>query len=135
MGPHEVVFTWLDPVTEEEVTFAVERLAKWAALHCETVETPVELVYALAIIRDRGLEQHRMDKLTLDSLLDPVLYLAMPGGTHLLADGNHRYVYAAFNGVKWLRARMVDEEHWRKFIVTGLPKAGKERILGGYSGL
>lgn len=44
--------------------------------------------------KDRGIEKHRLARLTPDALKVPVLFMAEPDGTHLMLDGTHRYVYA-----------------------------------------
>ena len=135
MDPREPVFTFIEPSTQEEFSWAVQRLAEWANKHAETFITPVERIGALMFVRDRGIEQHRLERLDPACLLDPIVYLDWGDGTQLLLDGHHRYVYAAMNGFTEILAHMLTHEQVEPFRVEGIPPQGEYKLRNGYSGL
>ncbi len=136
MDLHEAVYTWIDPDGVDTVLhFASDRMAAWAKDNLETVMTPCNEADARMLIRDRCLEKHRLDRFDLKVLDLPVLYCEMDGGTHLLVDGNHRYVYAAALGVPWIKAHIFKRSDWEPFLVDGLGAATEEQLRASPSGL
>jgi hypothetical protein len=136
MLPTEKVFTWQDPDTLEELNFAVDRLNAWCvAAEVETVLTPVEVEFADLFIRERGIEFHRVERMTFKDLLHPVIYCCMPKGTHLLVDGHHRYVFSAMIGQTEQRAHILTQEQWEPFLISGMPTFVRENIISGFSGI
>lgn len=132
----EKVFTWQNPDTLEELTIASDRITEWARLNfIEIVLTPVERKWALDFLDHRGIEQHRLERIQPEHLEEPIVYCAMPDGTHLLVDGHHRYVAAAIHDVQWIKSRILNYEQWSPFIVEGLPQFGRENLLNSFSGI
>lgn len=133
----EHVFTWVNPETSEEMTLATERMAKWCAENKDlmTFSTPVEPVYALKFMKDRGIENHRLARLMEQVIITPLIYLQMGDGTHLLCDGHHRYVAAAMTGRTYLAAYILEKEQWERFVVTGIPHQGAAKLRTEYSGI
>jgi hypothetical protein len=67
-------------------------------------------------VEQHGLEQPRIDSMTLLEANEPVIVGLWPGGTHILIDGGHRrYFWAARNVVK-LKGWAVPFEIWSQFI-------------------
>ena len=55
---------------------------------------PLEPWFVELCFTGRGLEQHRLDRLTDEALESPTYWVHMKDDTHLLIDGTHRYAYA-----------------------------------------
>ena len=134
LTPTEALFTWIDPDTHEQLTFAVDRLvAAVAAL--EIVLVPVDQEVAERYRRERGIEQHRLQRMTPDALQQPICLATMPDGTHLMIDGHHRYVYAASIQAHSIQAHLIPEETWKECLITDMPHLSEEFILNTESGL
>lgn len=123
--------------------FAVAQMKKSPEyLALEIFETPVELKFAEWVIKNRGVEQHRLDRITVQDLLAyPVTYCIFPtpeslggGFSHLLVDGSHRYVKASQLGFNTLFGRVVPENLWRKFQVE-VPLELAKFFVEGPSGI
>jgi hypothetical protein len=142
IGLHEQVFTH---VYEGVATMvAAERMQKsdeYKAL--EIVVTPVEEHFAKWCMENRGIEQRRLDRITLQHLIiSPLCYCEFPrpeslggGMAHMLTDGNHRYVKASMLGMLALPARVAPETLWRKFQVDGIPVEIAEFFVENDSGI
>lgn len=134
----EKVFTWQNPDTKEELTFASERMTNWCrSSGVEIVWTPVDIIWAKAFVDFRGIEPHRLGRLDAAELLrwEPIIYCHMPDNTHLLVDGHHRYVVAAMEGLTEIKARILEPNEWEPFLVSGLPTFGYEHLTTSYSGI
>jgi hypothetical protein len=69
------------------------------------------------LIDRHGLEQSRMDSMTLLEAADPVIVGFWPGdGTHILIDGAHRRWFWHKRGVHKLRGWALPYEVWAQFI-------------------
>lgn len=135
MDPFEPVFTWIDPDTKVCTHWASGRIADWCkGAGLEIAWTPVSLIYAAMFIKDRGIETHRLERLSVDHLADPIIYLDMGDGTHLLVDGHHRYVYAAAAGRDELPAYIITKDQAEPFLVTGLRDDTEDDLRNSYSG-
>lgn len=142
IGLHEQVFTH---VHEGVATMlAAERMQKspeYRAL--EIVITPVEKDFAEWAMENRGIEQRRLERITLMHLVtSPLCYCnfqrpeSLGGGmSHLLVDGNHRYVKASMLGMTALPARVAPETLWRKFQVDDIPMEVAEFFVEHDSGI
>src|SRR5690606_7741317 len=97
----------------------------------------IDQAFASEWLPKRGLEPHRLDALRKvpTSKLAPVIMLECPDGSHLLADGPHRYFVAALRGVAGIRAKLVPHAVWEPFIVEGFPKANPDTLQKSFSGL
>lgn len=120
----EVTFTHVDPETEEVRFFAVDRIAKHIAQNgAKRMVIPIEPAFAHFLPRYRGLEHHRLARLTPQDVIDyPVMLAHMPGiandsDEHLLIDGSHRYFYAWTLGWTELPAYEVPTDVWERFLV------------------
>lgn len=134
IDPFEVCFTHVHEGVA--TTIAVERLHKDPDfLKLKPFLTPVEEHFAKWAMENRGVEQKRLDRLTPAIFAQPLTYCEWENGSHLLVDGNHRYVKAAMLGVKELPARVVLPPLWRKYVVSGIPMKWSEAFLTAPSGL
>lgn len=136
MGMHEIVFTWCDEQNNREVTFAISRIEQYIKDQgLEPILTNVELPSAMRMLAECGIEQHRLSRLTPEALRTPIVYAHLPDDMHLLLDGHHRYVFAAFNGFHTLPAFMLEPDQYEQFIVEGLPYMGTDKVQSGFSGI
>lgn len=137
IGRTEPVFTHIDEDGITVTTFAVDRLKKAPEfLALEIVRTPVDAEGARFCREHRGVEQHRLDRITIDTITyNPVIYCNWAGGTHLLIDGTHRYVKASMLGLPFILARVVPEEIWRPFQVESMPLDMAKAFTSGFSGI
>lgn len=136
LGLREIVYTHRDPQSGVETTWAIGRLST-AALALPIVEIPVDHVFAEAIRRIRGLEAHRMARLTeVIVRTNPILLADMGDGTHNIIDGNHRYIKAHDLGHDWIAARLVPLDLSLEYQIEGLPELGSDaKVRGGFSGI
>lgn len=117
--------------------FAVERLFNYMkGMGHEVFSVVLDPAYVSTIFAKRGVESHRLKRITVEQLMIPVLYLeGVSPGTHLLADGNHRYVVHAQLGHKEMPAYIAPPKLWRRFMVTGIPDAYVPGVLNGFSNI
>jgi hypothetical protein len=134
----EVAFTYQDPDTGEVTTIAVERLARDPdLLALEVFLIPVIREVAEEFLRDRGIEQHRLARITADDLDKyPMMIAIWPDGSHLTLDGHHRYVKAHNLGLPHAQARMIPETIWGRYVVEGVPELlDIEALAKSFSGI
>lgn len=117
--------------------FAVERLFNYMnGSGYEIINVALERDFVSTILSKRGIEQHRLERLTAANLATPVLYLeGVSPGTHLLADGHHRYVAHAIIGSDYIPSYIAAPKLWRRFLVDGIPDDFAKAQLVGYSGI
>lgn len=114
----EETYTFTPNDWTEPVTIRSGKLREWL------LEKAMDKVIVLTfpeqplaeLIEQHGLEQPRIDSMTLLEASEPVIVGLWPGGTHILIDGGHRrYFWAARNVVK-LRGWAVPLDLWSQFI-------------------
>lgn len=120
----EIVFSHVDDATGETRIFAVERIAKHVAIHgAKRITVPINPAFAMYLPRHRGLEKHRLARITPQDLIDyPILLAHMPGiahdhDEHLVVDGSHRYFFAFTLGWKEMPGFEVPKEVWEQYLV------------------
>ena len=97
---------------------------------------PCEQDICEQVLKDAGIEQHRLDRITfLDCLRYPIIFLETDDGKHILADGNHRYVSATVHGMEVIPARIIPWDMWQPFIVEGLKPMTKGCLRNTFSGI
>ena len=142
IGLYEQVFTHLhEGVATMVATERMQQSDEYKAL--EVVITPVEKQFAEWCAKNRGVEQRRLERITLQHLVtSPLCYCEFPrpeslggGMAHMLVDGNHRYCKAAALGMMALPARVAPETLWRKFQVEGIPVEIAEFFVEHDSGI
>lgn len=69
------------------------------------------------IERDNGVEQEHLARLKDNCLAQPIIFCECLDGTHILVDGNHRFVYAARKGKTEVLAWLVKRDVWERFII------------------
>lgn len=78
-----------------------------------TLEFPEQTLDELVVIH--GLEQSRLQTMTVEEAVEPVIIGLYSNGEHMLIDGGHRRYYWAKRGFNRLRGWLVPEEVWREF--------------------
>jgi len=132
------LFTFIPDTTKggPEITVAVDLLTEWVrANHIPITAIACEQEQAEKFYRDNGVEPHRLARITAKHLRSPVLLLDLGDGTHMLADGNHRYVVAAANGITRLPAWLVKHSYWQPFRVDMPLALGEETLRTMFSGI
>lgn len=125
-----IAFTYV----EEDGTvtnFAITQLvAALSAAHAkgkiEPVHIPIEADFAQYCLTNRGIEQHRLDRLTEKHLEEPLVFAQWAGGTQLLIDGHHRYVKHSQLGHEIAPAFILPEVLWRLFVIDDFPFQGEK---------
>lgn len=133
-----VIFTHIDPDTHEQTMVWVSGLMNDIAFkNIPVTSIAVDLDFASKWLPKRGLEPHRLDALRKvpTARLAPVIMLHWPDGTHLLADGSHRYFVAACRGVEGIRAKLVPHEIWEPYKVIDFPESDGDTLQRSFSGI
>lgn len=68
------------------------------------------------LVKIHGLEAPRLESMTLEEAMEPVIIGIMPDGSSILIDGGHRRWFWAAQGVSILRGWAVPYDVWSKFI-------------------
>ena len=136
----EVVFTHIDDDTGEVLHLAVDRLEACVKAHPKKFELcffPVEGQIADYFRTNRGIERHRLDRITAQVMRDKPIIFAELQGKHLLVDGHHRYVKAHALGRTLIKSVVVPEKVWRLFEVdhAGYPEFTSEQLINSFSGI
>lgn len=135
MRGDEEIFTHWDETSGKVTDLAASRLVQWCRESGEEIyRTPLRQDHAALVMAKRGIEPHRLIRLTRETAIAPVLFLKWPDGTSLLADGSHRYVWLATHGERWVLCWHLDEAKWRDFVIEGLPRpSSEEELLRSFS--
>lgn len=119
----------------------IERLLSFSALF-PRIEAPIDMHMVAVIMDRRGIEPHRLERMTREALALPMLFVEMeaefahePPVSHLLVDGNHRYVYAALNGIPSLPAIIIPKAVSDKCLILGVPEDKAKGLLSMPSGV
>ena len=139
----EVTYTHQDPDTGEFRTFAVQRIIDWIKENnIQKFAIPVDKEFASFIEKNRGIESHRLLRILFEAetaLLVPIVIVELPdrehGVSHLIIDGNHRYLIAAKIDAPSIPGHVVKLEQIKQFLVEDVPVDLAERALGGFSGI
>lgn len=132
----EEAFTYIDDENGgKQTTFAVSRLRRYCEAHnIEKVKIPVEQHHADRFWTTRGVEQHRLDRLRLEDLTKPLLFILWKDHDIIMLDGTHRYVRLFQLGVPECIAWVVEDRAvWERFIID-VPQM-PENIVMGFSGI
>lgn len=133
--PPEVLFAHLDEDTHRPLVLAVERLVKHLqATRTDHTLVPISNDFAKLCFEKRGVEAHRLERLKDETITEPVVFIHMRDGSHLLVDGTHRYVATAIKRMLFIQAYLVERPEWMRFRVFGHPPL-TDKALRGYSGI
>ena len=119
----------------------IERMIEMARSK-EVWDTPVDAEFA-QIVRDRrGVEAHRLARISPADLTFPVIYVEMeaefdhdPPISHLLVDGNHRYVKAAEWGRETIPGVIFSKAEADRCLIVGIPSVTEGELLSRHSGI
>lgn len=120
----EVIFTHVDDHTGEAMHFAIDRLNKYINERgAERIRAGIDMEFAATMPVRRGLEQHRLDRITVeDILVYPILLAHIPEREeHLIIDGSHRYFKASTMGWPEIPAYVLEPDVWRNFLIDFPP--------------
>lgn len=135
----EIVFAHMDTDGTQRM-FAVERILKLLNeiedSRIRQVLVPIELNFAKWMLRNRGIEAHRLLSLMDVTPLEPIIFCAEEDAenTHLLIDGSHRYVGAAINESTHIRAYILPRIIWEQYLIEA-PPINMDHLLKSHSGL
>lgn len=137
IGPGDTMFTMFDDKTGEQTDFAVERLRSFCEANLPVRILAVTKEHAHHIMLNRGIEQHRLDRLTVEACVTPLIFCHFnKDDSWMLVDGSHRYVKIALAyGGEECMTYMVEEEQWRPFTVKGARKRDPDELLNSFSGI
>ena len=129
-----VYFTAEDPNTKALTTFNITSLTEYCKTDLAPVLVPLTVENAVQIVQQRGLEQHRFDRLTVEMCAEPLIFAHMPDDTWLLIDGNHRYVKMVLQYYSKIAiAYLVEKEVWDKHLVK--TELTMDQVMANPSGL
>jgi len=135
IGIREAVFSYvLDD--GKNVVFAVDRLLSWCKATKPTVfKIPVDPAFVEYCRKNRGIEQHRLDQLTVHQCREPLIFCTWYDESQLLVDGHHRYVKLGLRGSRWCKGWVLKPAQWEPFLVEGLGSLTSSELMGVPSGL
>jgi hypothetical protein len=121
-GKFDQTFTHVDKTTRAVLMINASQLNRHLLLtDSPAVRVPVTAEDALYIEKNHGVEPARLAKITDPDLRRPITFIEWGDGTHLLVDGNHRYVQAYSIGKRTMLAWLVAQEVWRQFVIEDVP--------------
>lgn len=88
----------------------------YKAVPCELITAQMDLPFVDFILKNRGVERYKLDRLCEPFLSIPLLFADFPN-TSLLVDGHHRYVRLAQRGDTEYHAFTVPDGYWQKFLI------------------
>lgn len=127
IDPFEECFTHLSEDSAVTTTYATSRLRAWIESHPDQVErgcVPVDAEHAEYCLRERGVEQSRLNALMAhpEHLTKPIIFVHQPDGSHLLVDGTHRYVIWHHCHQTQIPAYVVEWTVAEAFIIADAPQ-------------
>ena len=134
MKPPETVFSWQNPDTKQIRVWAIDRLNKWLAEgHVEVSRAPVDESLAKWFFKNRGIEPHRVTRLTesLDHLTTPIVVMLDRSGPKpydVTLDGHHRYVAFAMLNMAYIPVYALTSKQASAFEIID-PPVGPGYIL------
>ncbi len=126
------LFTHMDDADGAQTTWNSTRVYEWAtANNWPVIRVAVDEDHARYCFEKRGFEDARIPDLLSnpDYMLKPILFIALPDGSHLLIDGTHRYVlYYKFNQAS-IPAMIIPLDQVQEYIVTDVPQISEAELM------
>lgn len=125
----EVVFSHVDDGDGVLRHYAIDRIVNYiehAPVRPEIIEFQIDAVWAAFALTHRGVERHRLERITPADLAHyPIIMAHHPDGKgrpdhqgqHMVIDGHHRYCKAAMLGWRTLRAYVLPPELWEQYLI------------------
>lgn len=136
MGDREVVFHHVDADTGRNTVLAIGRMLEWCkAQKLEVHRIPVDPAFVSFCFQNRGIEPHRLARLTAAQCKEPLIFCRWYDDTFLLADGHHRYVRISLDGGRWCNGWILTPEQWEPFVVDGADEATPQILQTMFSGI
>lgn len=128
-------FTWVNPATGENRTWDVTGLLYYlTSVTIEVREAVLDEIFLKYILKERGIEEKRLIRLTASQLEEPLI-MVPTGDTLLLIDGHHRYVRRWMEKKTTVLVKIVPERISNRFLITGLPSVDSKYLRESYSGI
>lgn len=136
--PTDRIYTFVDPLTNENTNIDSEALRLWCAEHAgelEVFNTPCHQAMADRFFQTKAVDLFHVFEVCEMTQLDPIIYLktgtfgANGGPDVLLADGHHRYVAAVMCGLQFIPSYLLEPEQWHEFLIEGMPQITAEELL------
>jgi hypothetical protein len=118
-----------------QFTIAVDMLATAAYGVVPPIPVNISREQGEVFAVENAVEPHRLARIGLRELAEPIMLLDMEDGTHTLVDGSHRYVVAARMGLKVLPGWIIAKQDWMPYRVSGMPKLRRDHLQTMYSGI
>ena len=133
VNPFDELFTHVESDGAQS-TYNVTRLYEHAVAHATEIAkvmVPVDAEHAQYCVEQRGVEPDRIAVLVEhpEYLKKPVLFIAMPDGSHLLADGTHRYVVFFAANCPMIPAYIVPWSMAAPFKVEDMPTTPEDELM------
>lgn len=137
--PFDELFTHVDDTSGQQTSYNVTQLFQYVEAHEDEVEkvtVPVDEEHATYCMQQRGVELDRIKVLlgNPEYVKKPVLFIALPDGSHLLADGTHRYVVLFAAKVPMIPAYIVPWKIAAPYVVEDMPQTDEEALMA-WSGI
>jgi hypothetical protein len=133
---HPVLFHhWQDGVQTHFASGMMETDERILAI--EPVLIPVTMEDAQMMIRERGVETHRLARLLPTPVMQypPILVAFLPQDqSHLIVDGAHRYCAAAQKKAEHILGRIIPRRIWKHFVIEDFPDVDQS-IKDTFSGI
>lgn len=129
--PLDHSFTHVTNDTHELTVFNTTALEKYLRA-TKTMPEWVDLSreHAQLMLDNHGVEQEHVDRLTPECLRRPVIFIEWFDKTHILVDGNHRFVYAHFKArKKEILTWIVKPNIWKHFTIEIPPTTDVREYL------
>ena len=110
-------------------------------LHClamqyDVVLVPVDYKLARSFLRTNTVDPRRVVTMTPEAAFEPIILCKTEAfGTNdpiipdvLMVDGHHRFTRAAMDGLKTIRAYLLELSQWQPFTVVNLPDTTQKRL-------
>jgi hypothetical protein len=118
----EQMFTFKVETTGEVFHFAVDRLNHYLrSTKAEVTQIIIHEALFKHLSERNGAEIEHFNRISEESLATPGIMLAWSDGSHVQADGTHRALRCAMRGDPTFPAYIVQENVWRRFLVTDVP--------------
>lgn len=132
----EVIYSHIDFETKQATHYAITRLKNDPQfIHHHVENVTIDKDHALFCLEYRGIEKHRLFPLLMEPIREPIVVAITDDETHLILDGNHRYVAAAMRNLRSIQAKILPMRICEQHIIEGFPEVDADGLLTMFSGI